>query len=327
MLSLTEIKHLHIEFSTICNARCPLCPRNLFGYPVNNGYVETNFSLALAKKSFPPTFIKQLTNIHINGNFGDFVSNPESIEIIRYFRESGNTIIKISTNGSARSDDFWKELGLIRKIHVNFCLDGLEDTHHLYRQDTNWQRILHNANTFMSAGGIAIWKMIKFDHNSHQIDDCKKLSKELGFSHFQLIDDGRNCGPVFDRKGNFSHSIGNWKGPQTIDEVVKMPLDNIGIFDRRRKITCQAKLLRGIYASADGKVYPCCWLGFSPETFENKYFTNKNKQIKEVMSNNSLHEYDLETCIQWFKNVESSWDKKAFQSGLIKICDVECGHS
>ena len=328
MLSLSEVKHLHIEFSTICNARCPLCPRNLFGYPVNHGYEETNFSLELAKKSFSSRFIKQLKVIHINGNFGDFVSNPESLEIIKLFRTENNiSQIIISTNGSARNDDFWKELGSINRIQVQFCLDGLEDTHYLYRQDTSWKRILQNAKTFMSTGGIAIWKMIKFDHNSHQIDNCKNLSKELGFSYFKLVDDGRDTGPVFDRKGNFSHSIGNWQGPQTINEVSKMPLDIMGVFDKRRKITCDAKERRGIYVSAEGKVYPCCWLGFSPDTFENRYFTNNNKQIKEFMVNNSLHDHDLETCIQWFKDVESSWDKKSYQSGLIKLCDVHCGHS
>ena len=328
MLSLSEIKHLHIEFSTICNARCPLCPRNLFGYPYNYGYEETNFSLELTKKSFSSEFVKQLKVIHINGNFGDFVSNPESLEIVEFFRrENTKTGIIISTNGSARSDDFWKELASIGKIIVLFCLDGLEDTHHLYRQDTNWKRIIHNANTFISAGGYAVWKMIKFDHNSHQIDDCKKLSKELGFSYFKLVDDGRDTGPVFDRKGNYSHSIGNWTGPTNIEEVIKMPYHSMGVFDKRRKITCDAKERQGIYVSAEGKVYPCCWLGFSPETFENRYFTNKNKQIKEVIANNSLREYDLETCIQWFKDVESSWDKKSYQSGLIKLCDTHCGHS
>ena len=328
MFSLKEVRYLHIEFSTICNARCPLCPRNLFGYPTNHGYEETNFSLALAKKSFTPDFIKQLNHIHINGNFGDFVSNPESIEIVRFFREQNEqTRILISTNGSARSDEFWKELASTGKITVAFCLDGLEDTHYLYRQDTNWKRILHNAKTFISAGGLASWKMIKFDHNSHQIEDCKKLSKELGFSNFELVDDGRDTGPVFDRKGNYSHSIGDWVGPTTIDELIKMPSDQLGIFDRRRKITCKAKLRHGIYVSAEGKVYPCCWLGFSPDTFEHRYFSTNNKQIKEVMINNSLHEYDLETCIQWFKNVENSWDKKSYQAGLIKLCDRYCGHS
>ena len=83
MLSLSNIKHLHMEFSTICNARCPLCPRNLFGYPINHGYKETNLSLELVKKSFHPIFVKQLTNLQVNGNFGDFVSNPESLTIVK----------------------------------------------------------------------------------------------------------------------------------------------------------------------------------------------------------------------------------------------------
>jgi MoaA/NifB/PqqE/SkfB family radical SAM enzyme len=326
--SSAEIRFLHIELSSICNARCPLCPRNLFGYPHNFGYKETNLTLDLIKKSFSTEFIQQLRHILINGNFGDFVSNPESVEIIRYFRQSNKKAqIRISTNGSARTDDFWQELATIGDIEVRFCLEGLEDTHHLYRQDTNWKKILHNAKIFIEAGGIAVWKMIKFDHNLHQIESCQKLSKELGFAEFLLVDEGRSDGPVFDRNGNLSHIIGKWDGPTTIEDIIKGPLFVLGVFDKRKKISCYAKNSRSIYVSADGKVYPCCWLGFSPETFENQYFTNNNKQIKEIMTNNSLHDFDLETCMQWFKNVENSWTKKSYQEGLIRLCDRHCGHS
>jgi MoaA/NifB/PqqE/SkfB family radical SAM enzyme len=330
MLSISEIRYLHIEFSTICNARCPLCPRNLYGFPLNYGYEETNLSLALIKKSLTDKFIRQLTaGIHINGNFGDFVSNPESLDIIRHFRQVGKiTPIRISTNGSARNDDFWNDLGNL-KVEVSFCLDGLEDTHHLYRQDTNWNKILHNAKTFIAAGGIAIWKMIKFDHNVHQIQECKKLSEELGFSNFNLVNSGRDTGPVFDRKGNFSHSIGKWDGSTDINELIKIHNDknSLGVFDKNRRITCEAKYRGMIYISAEGKVYPCCWTGFSPGEFKNRYFATNNKQIEEIMKNNSLHEHDLETCIEWFKDVESSWNKKSYQSGLIRLCDRHCGHS
>jgi hypothetical protein len=32
-----EIDHVHIELSSMCNARCPLCPRNFQGFPANLG--------------------------------------------------------------------------------------------------------------------------------------------------------------------------------------------------------------------------------------------------------------------------------------------------
>ena len=60
MIKLEEIKHLHMEFSSLCNARCPLCPRNLFGYPYNSGYEETSLSLELIKQSFLHSLLNNL---------------------------------------------------------------------------------------------------------------------------------------------------------------------------------------------------------------------------------------------------------------------------
>ena len=155
MIKLEQIQHLHMEFSSLCNARCPLCPRNLYGYPYNRGYEETSLTLDLIRKSFDPNFIKQLKMILINGNFGDFTSNLESLDIIKHFKEQKHDLkIQISTNGSARNKDFWSELGTITKVKTEFCLDGLEDTHHLYRQDTDFNKIIQNAQAYIASGEI-----------------------------------------------------------------------------------------------------------------------------------------------------------------------------
>jgi MoaA/NifB/PqqE/SkfB family radical SAM enzyme len=176
MISYDQIREVHLEISSLCNARCPLCPRNFRGYPYNDGYIETNLTLDSVIRIFSSKFLKQLHRIYINGNFGDAVMNPETPAIVEYFKlHNKDLIIDISTNGSARDRSFWQKLAK-EKATVLFCLDGLEDTHHLYRQNTNWQTILNNAKIFIDAGGNAIWKMIKFEHNKHQINACKNLS-------------------------------------------------------------------------------------------------------------------------------------------------------
>lgn len=329
MFHISDIRHLHIELSTLCNARCPKCPRNLNGYPANYGYEETNLSLETVMKSFSKDFIMQLGHILLNGNFGDFTANTEAYEILKYFRDCNpNLFIEISTNGSARNAKFWQDIGTL-KATSKFCLDGLEDTHHLYRQDTEWAKILANAKSFMSTGGIAIWKMVKFDHNLHQIEACQALSKELGFSDFELVDHGRDNGPVFDRKGNLTHKLGHWPEETSIKSLISAqetprPLP---VYDGKITVDCRVKKKKSIYISGDGKVYPCCYLGFSPETYKGRYFTNINKQIIPLIEQNSLHEYDLETCIEWFNKVEQSWTIDGYDNGRLYQCDSVCGKS
>ena len=39
------MKQIHVEASTFCNARCPLCPRSLYGYKVEGVYPEVHLQL------------------------------------------------------------------------------------------------------------------------------------------------------------------------------------------------------------------------------------------------------------------------------------------
>ena len=178
-----EIEHLHIELSSMCNARCPLCPRNFQGYPVNMGYTETNLDLETVKKILPSKTLRKINFILVNGNFGDFVMNPESIEILQYFVLHTNRLcrIEVHTNGSARDRQFWHSLGKLG-IVVHFSVDGLADTNHLYRQDTNFDLIMKNAQAFIDAGGYAIWSMTMFEHNRHQLPEIQMLAKKMGFA-------------------------------------------------------------------------------------------------------------------------------------------------
>jgi MoaA/NifB/PqqE/SkfB family radical SAM enzyme len=334
MIEYNNIRDVHLELSTLCNAACPLCPRNFRGYPYNDGYPEINFTLKNAHTIFKPAFLKQLTRIWINGNYGDIVMNPEAVDIVRYFREHNQSlVIDISTNGSARNSQFWKTLASLN-ANVFFCLDGLEDTHHLYRQNTVWSTIIKNAQTFIEAGGKATWKFIKFDHNIHQLEACRQLSKDLKFSNFQTVDHGRNIGPVFNKDGKHTHTIGSYSGPtefkilfhkKKTDEVLLE--DIIDVRTPSESVKCFSVTYQSIYIAANGDVSPCCWTGFYPKTFgRGEYHQALNAQLSPLVSNNNALEHSLETTIEWFENVKQQWNNKTFEQGRLVVCDDNCGH-
>jgi MoaA/NifB/PqqE/SkfB family radical SAM enzyme len=333
MIAYDQIREVHLEISSLCNARCPLCPRNFRGYPYNDGYVEANLTLDNTQHIFSPIFLKQLTRIWINGNFGDAVMNPETPDIVEYFRSHNkDLIVDISTNGSARDQEFWIRLAQAN-ASVYFCLDGLEDTHHLYRQNTSWTTILNNAKIFIDAGGQAIWKMIKFKHNEHQLEDCKNLSKQLGFTNFELVDHGRNQGPVFDRHGNLQHVLGEYQGETSFEILFHKKRTDIILLEDivpyvtyHPKINCYTKQAQSIYISSTGDVYPCCFTGFNPRTYgKGEYYEAVNTQLASLINNNNALEHSLQECIQWFNKVENSWDKDSFEAGRLVCCNDNCG--
>jgi len=333
VISYQEIRDVHLEISSLCNASCPWCPRTFWGYPYNGGYPETNLSLVQAQQIFQPEFLQQLTSIRINGNFGDIVMNPQGPDIVDYFfSQNPDLYVSISTNGGARDKKFWTQLAQT-PVTVLFCLDGLEDTHHLYRQNTVWKTVIRNAEIFIEAGGRAIWKMIKFDHNQHQILECAQLSRRMGFADFQLIDEGRNTAPVFDQHGQLTHVLGNYTGEKEFEVLIyrkkndEILLEDI-VADRRpaQRIECETQKLRSIYISATGDVSPCCYTGFYPRSYgHGQYHQAANAQLVPLMVKNNALEYSLQDCIQWFKSVEKSWKISEYQQGRLVICDDNCG--
>jgi MoaA/NifB/PqqE/SkfB family radical SAM enzyme len=342
--NLRDIKHLHVELSSRCNAACPKCPRNFYGYPYNAGYEEHDMSLEEAQHIFPPVFLQQLSRIDINGNFGDVVMSLHTLDIVEYFKRwvPTSTNINISTNGGARDRVFWTKLAEL-DIEVFFCLDGLEDTHHLYRQNTLFSTVIKNAKTFIDAGGRAGWKMIMFEHNQHQVNSCRQLSKDLGFNHFITMDQGRDYGPVYNSIGELVHVMKPNKWPGSTDfkthfDVATMPEKQWSPTFREKKIrewtgeikpiACEVKKTKSIYVSSIGDVYPCCYMGFSPKTFKNHDWLGwANTQVAKLIFENNALEHDLEHCMQWFTKVSESWEKTTNEEGRLSICNQTCGVS
>ena len=153
MIDYKHIRSVHLEISTRCNAACPLCPRNSAGYDEDLGYPVTDMTLPQAKRIFTPDFVRQLDHILINGNFGDFITAKDNLDIVQYFILCNPNIkIEISTNASGGRAGLWEQLGKLKNVEIGFAIDGLEDTHQLYRRNTNWQTVINNAKKFIAAG-------------------------------------------------------------------------------------------------------------------------------------------------------------------------------
>ena len=328
MYNYRDIRRVHLEISTRCNAACPDCPRNFRGVDIVDAYPILDMKLPQFKQIFKVDFVQQLTTFLINGNFGDFITARDGLAIVEYLRASNPKLrIEISTNASGQPK-IWTRLGELGCV-IYFRLDGLEDTHHLYRQNTDYNFIIENAKKFIAAGGHAIWAMIKFDHNEHQIDTARELSTQLGFKEFQLIDAGRDTMPVFTPDRKLSHIIGKYTGPTDFDSVYAFTdhykVEPWGTVENEKTsypIDCYAKKNLDVYVSANGEVYPCCWLGFYPHHSDRQA---TNPQLKQIMEKNNALEHGLETAIEWFSRVEESWSCGSVPAGKLFACNATCG--
>lgn len=308
-----------------------MCVRNYRGHDYNSGYPSCELRIEDIQKIFTPEVLSSLTNctVNFNGNVGDFSNAQDGVEIVKFFINNGIKV-DINTNGSARNAAWWKQLAL-PGVTIGFALDGLHDTHHLYRQDTDWHKIIENARSFIDAGGTAVWRFVPFDHNKHQEQTCKELAHSFGFARFENIYDGRDRGPVYKRDGEFSH----WLGPAesnvpAINDLLQghvtwFRIETINVPKDTAEITynCQHKRAQEIYIAADGTVYPCCYLGFYPGQMTHP----GNEQLLPLVKENNALEYGLEHCMSWFGAVEETWKKQSVKDGRLYQCVNSCGVS
>jgi MoaA/NifB/PqqE/SkfB family radical SAM enzyme len=275
MFLFTSLKSLHLEISSVCQASCPMCIRNINGGMVNDRFTPTSWTLENYKKILTEDIISQLDTITLCGNLGDPISNDNIMDMIQYTSSINSKIyFSIHTNGSIRNANWWRSFAKVLPFNHNvvFALDGLKDTLSIYRIGTYFDKIIENAKAFIDAGGNAEWAFIVFKHNQHQIEQARDLSKVLGFKTFQIKNSTRFVGEpkvrVVSKIGEPIYDIEPADSVQLkyIDYSV---ISNYKEIVNNAKIDCVVKKEKSIYIDHRGDVYPCCWVGAVPYTWQN----------------------------------------------------------
>tara|TARA_S200002703_G_scaffold134539_1_gene123111 strand:- start:706 stop:1695 length:990 start_codon:yes stop_codon:yes gene_type:complete len=189
-LDLNKITKLTIEASSFCNLHCPQCPRfdskGFLDKNLTTGHLDFNN----IEKNLHLEKLPKLEVVTFEGDYGDPAMNPDLLKFIDFFKDCKK--VKLYTNGSIRGKTWFKKLATYKNVETTFSIDGLEDTNHIYRINSNWNKTMDNVKSFIDAGGNAVWKMVVFKHNQHQIEEVRKLSQDLGFQNFEYVLSNRN---------------------------------------------------------------------------------------------------------------------------------------
>jgi len=301
MWQISSINEIMIEITTHCNAKCPQCGRfDIFGEVLKNLQIQ-NLSLDIIKK-LPIEKMTNLEKIIFNGNYGEPLMHPNIDEILERFKDKK---IQISTNGSIRNIEWWKKLSNFKNLNVIFAIDGLENTHHLYRRNTDFNKIIQNAKAYIDNGGEAVWQYIIFKHNENQIDEAKKLSKSIGFKKifFQYSDRflKNNKFNVYDEKKELLYILEPAQKQKTIHEYSESK-ENIfytkNLFKIKnidQEISCPWAKNKKIFISTGGFVLPCCHMVniMAGKTIYKKLY----EKIIKSYENTNLNYYSFEDII------------------------------
>lgn len=307
MFTFDKLKSIHLEITNRCQASCPMCSRNVHGGKDNPNLVLSDWSLLEFQKIISVEVLNKIEDIYFCGNFGDPIINNDLPEMCEYSKNINSDInIRLHTNGGARNTKWWNDLA--KKLPTNhkviFGIDGLEDTHHLYRIGTTYENVIKNAKAFIDAGGRAEWVFIKFKHNQHQDEEAKKRAKELGFENFSMKNTTRFVGEprfdVRDKQGNILYYL----EPPNDHKVKIIDAETVKIVESWTKeatIECKVQELKEVYIDSHRQLYPCCFLASS-----SYYYTDPTSIINGIREKISDQHSDLLKEFNGIENLDCS---------------------
>jgi MoaA/NifB/PqqE/SkfB family radical SAM enzyme len=297
------------------------------------------------KKAFSKEFLANLNTFFFCGNHGDPIFAPDMLEHAKYVRECNPEInMFVTTNGGARKPEWWEELAKVVSF-VNFSVDGLQDTNHFYRQGVKWQNVEDNMAAFCDAGGYAKWTFLVFNYNEHQVEQARMFAELIGVKDFIVKKSGRYINTADLKKkddhqavfrGKDAIRLSPPKDPKYRNKAIDNDYDKIvekyGSMDSfidiaEIKPKCLQK--QEIYVSAEGLVFPCCWL--AGQVYKWWRPIESSQEYKVIMSTGgfekiNVHYTPLQEIINgdFFATVKNSWDIHGVGQGRMKTCGTKC---
>jgi MoaA/NifB/PqqE/SkfB family radical SAM enzyme len=270
---LENVKEIHIEATSLCNAECPMCARNVLGKGLNPYITLKSLSTKWFEENLKPNSIKKLEKVFFCGNVGDPASTPELLGIISYLKNSNpDLIVGLNSNGGLKTRDWWSQLGKLLQGPLDYCvfsIDGLEDTNHIYRMNVNWQKVMENAKAFIDTGASAHWDMLVFNHNKHQVNKIKNLADSMGFKWFRTKETDR------------------WDIYQEVDVD---PATQFVPKVYSKQVKCEKNRDASVFLDYTGKFWPCCHMA---EAYLNKIGYELHQDLRMYDNEQLMTEYQL----------------------------------
>ncbi|HQV05376.1 MAG: radical SAM/SPASM domain-containing protein [Chitinophagaceae bacterium] len=280
---------ISFEPTTSCNLRCPECPSGLRAFTRPTGMLQKDFFTEtidqLSKELLYLVFYFQ----------GEPYLNPSFLDMVAYASKK-KIYSATSTNAHYLTDENAKktiESGLDRLI---ISIDGTtQEVYQQYRVGGHLDKVLAGARNIVkwkkklkSKKPFVVFQFLVVKPNEHQIDDAKKLAKEIG------VDDiWYKTAQVYDFKNDPNDLI------PTIGKYSRYKKTKEGYtFKGKLKNHCW-RLWHDPVITWDGLVAPCCF----DKDAQHRLGDLKEKSFKEIWNNGAYSSF-RKKIIKGRKNID-----------------------
>lgn len=240
---------LSFEPTTSCNLRCPECPSGLRAFTRPTGMLNKNFF-----RDTMDEVGRDLTYLIFYFQ-GEPYLNPDFLEMVKYASRK-KIYTATSTNAHYLNDENAKRTitsGLDRLI---ISIDGTtQEVYEQYRVGGKLEKVIEGTKNIIrwkkelkSKTPHVIFQFLVVKPNEHQIEDVKKLGKELGVDEVRF-----KTAQIYDYE-NGSDLI------PTIDYYSRYKKNEEGKYSIKNKMLNHCwKLWHSCVITWDGAVVPCCF--------------------------------------------------------------------
>lgn len=240
---------ISLEPTTACNLRCPECPSGLRAFTRPTGMLN---------KDFFSTTVAELEDSLLYLYFyfqGEPYLNPDFLDMVKYASKRGIYTVT-STNAHFLNEENARrtiESGLDRII---ISIDGTtQETYQSYRIGGKLSKVLEGTRNLVrqkrelnSTTPHIIFQFLVVRPNEHQIEDVKRLGRELGVDEIKF-----KTAQVYD------YENGNPLIP-TVDKYSRYKQQADGKFRIKNALANHCwKLWHSCVITWDGRVVPCCF--------------------------------------------------------------------
>jgi hypothetical protein len=236
---------------------------------------------------------------------------------------------------------------------IDFGIDGLEDTLHLYRKNCDYHRVIENAQSFINAGGRAQWNFIVFKHNQHKVEEVQQRATAMKFHNCLIRKTGRffnhatveemSAWPVVDRQGNTEYFI----EPPTDDRYrnrsmvylpeLKKEYNALQDYFDTTEIRCEALIGKKVAINVQGVVLPCNF--FNHNLYDARFYSevlpganklssiNGRNQVRAFLETYGLDNLNIKNhslknifANKFWQDLLDSWNNKNRLFECAKTC-------
>lgn len=269
---------ISFEPTTSCNLRCPECPSGLRQFTRPTGMLKQDF------------FVKTIDEIYNELIYlifyfqGEPYLNPNFLDMVKYAHDKG-IYTATSSNAHYMTDVNAKktvESGLDRLI---ISIDGTtQEVYQQYRRGGKLDKVIQGAQNIVkwkkelnSKTPFIIFQFLVVRPNEHQIEDVKKLGKEIGVDQVRF-----KTAQVYDYENDPNNLI------PTIEKYSRYKKDKKGDSKIKNGMANHCwRLWQANVITWDGKIVPCCF----DKDAKHQLGDLNNQSFKDIWHNKNYKQF------------------------------------